>query len=163
MSFGGLFQVLDYALKHVDDRRVLLFANALHGLPSHLNLQLEDGVALRFASVGKREFRCVALTALNQPPFLNKPLDELFQLTRVNEGLHSVQHAAPCDGACFVDAVEHLPTQACEAVVAEYLIDVFGNGLVGVLEPITDGRLLRYVSPCHLRASFLGNSEGIRT
>jgi hypothetical protein len=33
---------------------------------------------LGFASVGEHEFRCVALTALNHPPFLRKLLDNLF-------------------------------------------------------------------------------------
>jgi hypothetical protein len=58
---------------------------------------------------------------------------------------HGMEDSAPCNGARLVDDVEHLPAETREAVVVEHPIDVLGDDLVCVLEPITDGLLLRYV------------------
>src|SRR5215218_8137364 len=145
LLFRSSFQILYHALQHVDDRRVLLFGDALQRSSSHLALQLEDGFTLSLARLGEHKLRSVALPTLYQPPFLDETVDDLVQLACVDEGLHGVEDAASRNGVCLVDDVEHLPAETREAVVAEHPIDVLGDDLVGVLEPITDGLLLRYV------------------
>src|ERR687897_1102510 len=64
LLFRSSFQILYHALQHVDDRRVLLCADALHRSSSHLALQLEGGFTLSLAHVGEHKLRSVALTTL---------------------------------------------------------------------------------------------------
>src|SRR5215207_11715867 len=119
----------------------------LHRSSSHLALQLEDGFALGLACLGESKLCSLFLAVLNQPPLSYKLLDDLVLLACVDEGLHGVEDAAPRDGASLIDDVEHLPAGTREAIFTEHLINVLGDDVVCVLEPIADGLGLRYVLP----------------